>query len=329
MGLYNISCPASSLFMLAILQVIGYMNKRELLVDDVFADFFIDPDTEDGWSKIQAIIEPHGNSKLLPTAAIPSKPPRQGDASFNPFMVQRAHYNLAIMYKTAVRMGNIKDPDDEYLRVDLNPADHPTQNLEATQRWNAIISAYEVCREMESQVYLIFEAIKPLYHSISTWSKSPMEIYFYCGEYMHGIFVAPDGLHPIPWETIDQFKTEDPNKLGIIDVMFNHQVSKLWFIPIPIITFGGGGKSFPGCSPATGYVMADHSDTFKKGGTFVPDPPTPPPPPPDPPYTPPTGGASGDLFKGPLFHVSIVAGTDPVDTGTIIVSYTRIIVTYP
>jgi len=329
MGLYNINCPSSSLFMIAILQVIGFMNKRKLLVDDVFADFFIDPDTETGWSKIQAIIEPHGNAKLLPTAAIPSKPPRQGDGSFNPFMVQRAHYNLAIMYKTAVKLGNIKDPDDEYLRVDLNPADHPTQNLEATQRWNAIISAYEVCREMESQLYLVFEAIKPLYKSLTSWSKSPMEIYFYCGEYMHGIFVTADGLVPVPWESIDQFKTESSTNPGIIDVMFNHQVSKIWFIPVPIVSFGGGGASFPGCGPGTTYVNASHSDTFKKEGSFIPDPQPPPPEtdPPTPPYPDTTGSASGDIFKAPLFHVSIIPQGGPVDTGTVTISYARLIVT--
>jgi len=329
MGLYNISCPSSSLFMLGILKILGYMQKRQLLVEDVFADFFIDPETETGWSQIQAIIEPHGNSKLIPTAAIPSKPPRQGDGMFGMFMVQRAHSNLAIMYKTAERLGNIKDPDDEYLRIDLNPADHPVQNLEASQRWNAIISAYEVCREMEGQIILMFEALKPLYHSLSSWSKSPMEVYFYSGEYMHGIFVAPDALHPVPWETIDQFKTENPSELGIIDVMFEHQSTKIWFIPVPTVTFGSGSKTFPGCSPSTTYVMADHSDTFRKEGTFTPDPPTPDPPPPDPPYTHVSGGASGDLFKGPLFHVNITAGTDPVDTGTIGISYRRIIVTYP
>jgi len=328
MGLYNLSCPASALFTLGMFQVVEFMQKRKLLIEDVFKDFFIDPDTETGWSKIQAIIEPHGLSKLIPTGSIPSKSLRQGDGMFQQFIVARGHANLAMMYKTAVSMGNIKDPDDEYLRVDLNMADYPTQNQEASMRWNAIISAYEVIHSFNEVVESMFESLKPLYRSLATLNKSPMQVYFYGGESMHGIFLKPDGLHGVPWETVDQFKTGNLSDPGIIDVMFNFQTDKLWFIPVPIINFGVGSKSFPGCSPETTFVMADHSDCFRKEGIFTPDPPTPDPPPPDPPYTPVTGGASGDWYSAALFHVNIEPGSDPVITGTVGISYKRLIITF-
>jgi len=328
MGLYNISCPASSLYMLGILQIVGFMQKRKLLIEDVFADFFIDSDTEAGWSKIQAIIEPHGLQKLVPTGSIPSKSLRQGDGMFQSFIVSRGHANLAMMFKTATTLGNIKDPDDEYLRVDWNMTDFPIQNQEASMRWNAIISAYEVVRSFNDVIESIFEAIKPLYMSLSSFQKSPMQVYFYSGEEMHGIFQGVDSLHGVPWETINQFKTDNPADPGIIDVMFNFSVNKLWYIPVPTITYGAGTDSFPGCNPTTTYVNASYSDCFRKSGSFTPDPPSPDPPPPDPPYTHVGGGASGDWYTGALFHVTITPGTDPVKTGTVDISYKRIIVTF-
>jgi len=329
MGLYNINCPASSLYMLGILQIIGFMQKRKLLIEDVFADFFIDTDTEAGWAKMQAIIEPHGLEKLIPTGSIPSKSLRQGDGMFQSFIVSRGHANLAMMYKTATSLGNIKDPDDEYMRVDLNMADFPIQNQEASMRWNAVISAYEVVRSFDDVIMSMFEALKPLYMSLGSFQKSPMQVYFYSGEEMHGIFQAPDGLHAIPWETINQFKTENLSDPGIIDVMFNFPVTKLWYIPVPTVTYGSGGSSFPGCSPETHYVNASDNDCFRKSGSFTPDPPTPDPtPPPVIIYTHVSGGVSGNMYTAALFNVTIVAGTDPVITGTVDISYRRIIVTF-
>ena len=92
---------------------------------------------------------------------------------------------------------------------------YATQNLEATMRWNAIISAYEVIHSFDDVIESMFESLKPLYRSVSTFQKSPMQVYFYSGEYMHGIFIAPDSLHAVPWETIDQFKTDNLTNPGI------------------------------------------------------------------------------------------------------------------
>ena len=154
MGLQYWSCPASALFTLGIFQIVGFLTQRKLLVEDVFGDFFIDPDTEEGWAKIRRIIEPHGLSKLMLTGASPSKPIRQGDGMFTPFMIQKQHANLCQMYQTAVEVGNILEPDEEYLRMWWNMSDMPMQNQEGTLRWNAILAAYEVIHENKLYLFI-------------------------------------------------------------------------------------------------------------------------------------------------------------------------------
>jgi len=329
MGLQYWSCPANALFTLGIFQIVGYLQQRKLLVEDVFGDFFIDPDTEEGWQKIQQIIEPHGLAKIMLTGATPSKPIRQGDGQFGMFMIQRQHANLCMMYNTANDIGDIiKEPEKEYLKMWWNFSDFPFQNQEATMRWNAIISTYEVIRELEATTELMLEAIKPLYYSNQSFQKTPMEVQFFAGDMMNGNVMIPDGLCEIPWSTIDQFKTDDINNPGIIDVMFGLPISKLWYIPVPEINFGSGGGSCHG-GPEMTFCLASDDDCYCKSASFSPDPPTPDPPPPAPPYTHVTGTATPDLFNASLFKVQIIPGTDPVITGTVNWSYRRLIVTFP
>ena len=327
MGLQHWSCPASTLFTLGMLQIVGYLAQRKLLVEDVFGDFFIDPDTETGWSNIRRIVEPHGLSKIMLTGVSPSKPIRQGDGMFGPFMIQKQHANLCMMYDTAEKLGNIKDPDNEYLRMWWNQQDMPMQNQEATLRWNAILAAYEVIHEIEAITELMVEAIKPLYYSLSIYKKTPMQVQFYAGDMMNGNLMAPDGLYTVPWSTNDQFKTGDLLNPGIIDIMYNLTLDKLWYIPVPNISFGVDTKSIPLCGPGKQYVLSDHTDCFKKTATFTPDPPTPDPPLPAPPYTHVTAIISPDLYKASLWKTKITPGTDPVVTGTIELFYRRLIVT--
>jgi len=328
MGLQHWSCPANALFTLGMFQIVGFLDQRKLLVEDVFGDFFIDPDTEEGWAKIQQIIEPHGMSKIMLTGATPSKPIRQGDGQFGPFMIQKQHANFCMMYNKAEELGNIKNPDDEDLRMWWNFADFPFQNQEASMRWNAIVAAYEVIHEIEANVELMVEAIKPLYYSNQVFSKTPMEVQFFAGEMMNGNVMVPDGLCNIPWGTVDQFKTDNPLDPGIIDIMFGFPLSALWYIPVPVITFGSGAGSQAG-DPSTTYALSSDDDCFCKTGSFVPDPPDPDPPPPAPPYTPVTGTVTPDLFTSNLWKAEIVAGTNPVITGTINYAYRRLIVTFP
>jgi len=174
------------------------------------------------------------------------------------------------------------------------------------------------------------ESIKPLYYSLKSWSKSPTELYFYGGDYMNGNLISPDSLQHIPWETIDyNFKSGDLNNPKIIDVIFYLDPLNLWYLPIPTITFESGGESFPNCDPGTTYVYtSDVDDGFKNTGTFSPDPPTPDPPPPAPPYTHVTGTVTADGFDPKLYKVKIIPGTDPVDTGTVSVTYKKLVVIY-
>ena len=322
MGLQYWTCPANGLFTLGLFQIVGYLRQRKLLIEDVLGDFFIDPDTEAGWANIQRIIEPHGLSKVMLTGASPSKPIRQGDGMFNPFMLQKQHANICMMYETAESLGNIKDPDDEYLRMWWNIQDMPIQNQESTMRWNAILAAYEVIHEIEATTALVVESIKPLYYSNASYSKTPMQVQFFAGDMMHGALMKPDALCDVPWTTVDQFKTDNLLTPGIIDIMFNLSLEKLWYIDIPTIAFSGGGKSIPDCNPGTTFVLADDDDCFDKSGSFSPDPPTPPGT-----DTQVSGTVTGDSFEASMWKTSIIAGDDPVITGTVSVSYKRLIVT--
>jgi len=329
MGLQYWKCPANALFTLGIFQIVGNMQKRKTLIDDVMSDFFIDADTKAGWAKIASIIEPHGTSKTMLTGATPSKPIRQGDGQFSPFMIQRQHANLCMMYEQANSLGIIRqDVEEDYMKMWWNFADFPFENQSSTLKWNAVISAYEVIREMEGSTALMLEAIKPLYNSNKVYDKTPMEVQFFAGDMMNGNVMIPDGLCNIPWSTINQFKTDNPLDLGIIDVILEKDPIDLWYLPVPTITFGVGSESFSGCGPTTTYVKSSNIDCFCKEGSFIPDPPDPPPPsPPSPTYV--SGNVTPDLFSSDIWKVEIIPGNNTVITGTVNINYRRMIVTFP
>ncbi len=328
MGLQYWKCPANALFTLGIFQIVGFMQQRQLLIEDVMADFFINSDTQEGWSKIQQVIEPHGLSKVMLTGSTPSKPIRQGDGQFGPYMIQRMHANLCMMYNKANDLGIIRqDVREEYMEMWWNFADFPIQNQESTMMWNAVISAYEVIHEIEATTELMLEAIKPLYYSNEVYDKTPMEVQYFAGDMMNGNIMIPDGLCNIPWTTIDQFKTDNPNDPGIIDIMFGKPLIDLWYVPVPVITFGSGSDSFPGSDPSVTFVKSSNDDCFCKGGSFTADPPDPYIPPPPATYV--TGIITPDLFQSDIWRVEITPGNNTVITGTVDITYRRLIVTFP
>ena len=327
MGLQYWKCPANALFTLGIFQIVGYMQQRETLIDDVMSDFFIDADTKEGWAKIASVIEPHGMSKVMLTGATPSKPIRQGDGSFGPFMVQRMHANLCMMYNQANSLGIIRqDVETDYMRMWWNFADFPLENQSSTLKWNAVISAYEVIREIESTTALMLEAIKPLYNSNAVYDKTPMEVQFFAGDMMNGNVMIPDGLCNIPWTTVDQFKTDNPLDPGIIDVILQKDSIDLWYLPVPTITFGSGSGSFA-VGPETTYVLSSDNDCFCKTGSFTADPPSPYTPPPPATYV--SAVINPDLFQSNLWRVEVIPGNNATVTGTVNITYRRLIVTFP
>ncbi len=330
MGLQSISCPCGSLFLLGMLQIVGFMDKRKLIIDNIFKDFFTAPDTESQWQDIREVIEPHGLKKMLPTGATPSKPPRQGDGSLTPFKVNRAVFNLAMMYKTAAAKDILID--EPGMECFFDPRDNPNQHMEGALKWNVLITAFETCYEIESNVRLMLEAIKPLYHSEAAASKSPAQLYFFVDEFMHGTLIKPDSLVVVPWETIDQFKTDNLMDPGIIDVMFNFDVTKLWFIPVPTLTWGSGGGAHP-VDPGVFFINDSGAAgiAFDKGGSFIPDALNVE----DPPGIPPIATSAScnitlDNFNSGIWRTSVtpgVPGTAANDSGVVTVTYQTLTVT--
>ncbi len=270
MGLQYIITPGSGLYLGSIFFMHGMMIKRANIMNDVFSKYFIDPTDRNNWVDIMSVFEPHIYQNLSPSGATPSKPPRQIDGGFQPIIASKLGSDYAQMYDQAKNLNLLLDSDA--MAYHFDETIDPTQNIEGSMRWEMLMNAYIVLKNMEDVTGLIFEAIKPLYRSTATQNKTPAQLWFHIDEYMHGTLSIADGINFIPWSTIDQFKTDNPSDLGIIDVILGYHFTELWYITLPGISIGGGSdvhhvdaSGFSTLSPPSGLPYGVVS-------TFVPDP---------------------------------------------------------
>ncbi len=303
MGLQEFSTTSSGLYMSGLLAIIGYMTKSKFIKDNVFNEYFYDIHEMDGWNKVRNTIEPHASNKIVATAKTPSKPNRQGDGTGTPFIVKRSQSSIAYMYKYAKEQGILKD-DQERLRVDFDPTGREIQNQEALARWDVVISAYEQLFNLILTTSLVASSIKPLYMSSGKWNKSPGQLLFYGDKYFHGSIVnLNDTDFDSYWFTgdgdtpIDNYCIVHWNCMVLLDPLVNiiqtEDINKLWFIPIPTITFGGGGSvdTFP--AGTSGAVSLSISDLPFGTRVIVSDP---------------GGGSQTNVHDGSVANVSLPEG---------------------
>lgn len=242
MGLQNITAHAGALWLGSIFFIHGMMQKRANSLNDVFSKYFVDPTDRNNWYDIQAVFEPHIYQNLSPVGSTPSKPPRQIDGGYQPITASKLGADYAAMYDQANSSGILLDPDAMIYYYDETI--DPIQNIEATMKWEMLMTAYVVLKNMEDVVSLIFEAIRPIYRSTSAKPMTPAQLWFHMDDFAHGTLFTTDSLTIVPWQTVDQFKTDNPANLGIVDVILGYNYTELWYINIPTITIGSSSDSF-------------------------------------------------------------------------------------
>lgn len=231
MGIQNIRCAGSGLFLGTIFFLTGMMQKRANIMNDVYSKYFVDPTTKTNWNKIQTVFEPHIHKNLNPVGSTPSKPPRQIDGSFQPITPSKTGADYASMYDQADSLNLLLD--SEAMAYHYDETIDPLQNIEATMKWDMLITSYVVLKNMDDVVSLIFEAIKPLYKGTSYVNLTPAQLWFHFDEFAHGSLFGTDSIKVVAWDTIDQYKTDNSSDLGIVDVILNYDFTELWYINIP------------------------------------------------------------------------------------------------
>jgi len=270
MGLQNITTYGSGLFLGAIFFMHGMMTKRANMMNDIFAKYFIDPTDRNNWFDIMSVFEPHIYQNLSPSGSTPSKPPRQIDGGFQPITASKLASDYAQMYDQSKDLNLLLDPDA--MAYYFDETIDPIQNIESTMRWDMLMTAYIVLKNMEDVVSLIFEAIKPLYRGTAATGMTPAQLWFHIDEFMHGTLSIADTINFVPWSTIDQFKTDNPSNLGIVDVILRYHYTELWYINIPTITIGSGSDSFHVASSGFAVLSPPSGLPYGVTSSFAPDP---------------------------------------------------------
>ena len=111
-------------------------------------------------------------------------------------------------------------------------------------------------------IQTINESVKELWESSAVWTKTPAQLYLYAGEYMHGLMIADGRLRHIHWKVFDYFIGEDK----IITTLLENPVDKIWYIPIPNITFVSRSKSF---TVPDGGSIGDLDGTYPCGHVYI------------------------------------------------------------
>lgn len=322
MGLQEYNTTASGCYMAGLLSIIGLMKKHKFIIDNVFDEHFIGCYDYDEWFKIRNTIEPHATNKIVATAKTPSKPNRQGDGTGTPFMVNKANSNLAYMYEYANGQGIIKNPDDGLLRIWFDPTGLEERNQEATHRWFCIISAYEQLFNIGQTISLVANSIRPLYMGGSLWAKSPGQLFFYGDKYFHGSiinlnnndnndywFTGSGGTNTlnfcqVHWNCIELLDS-------IVQIIQTEDLNKLWYTPIPIVTFGSGGSSDTVPADFIGSISLSISDVPFATRVTVTDP---------------GGGSQTNIYDGKIANVNTPSA--PPSTFTVSSTYKKFTVTY-
>src|SRR4030042_3310552 len=112
MGLQYINSKGSSIFLMSIFNIVGMMQKRQNILNDVFAQYFTNPFNRTNWNNIVSIIEPHVLRNFIPTGSTPSKPPRQLDGSFGSIRVSKLASDVAAMFDQANSLSILLNPDE-------------------------------------------------------------------------------------------------------------------------------------------------------------------------------------------------------------------------
>lgn len=257
MGLQTITCYSGALWLGSIFFIHGMMQKRANAMEDVFSKYFIDPTDRNNWNNIMTVFEPHIYKNISPTGSTPSKPPRQIDGGYQPLTASKLGADYAAMYDQANSLGLLLDPDAMAYYYDETI--DPIQNIEATMRWDMLLTSYIVLKNMEDVIGLIVEAIRPIYRSSGSKNLTPAQLWFHMDEFAHGTLFRADALTIVPWETVDQFRTDNPSNLGIVDVILNYYHTELWYINIPTITIGDESDSFSAVSTSGFRVLSPSS----------------------------------------------------------------------
>jgi len=229
MGLYFVNCSKSGLFYLGLIQIIYNMQKRRDILDYIFAPVYIDPYTKEGWQKIEKSVGIHGNTKLVPSGATPSKHPRQGDGQFTPYTLDKSVASCTDMYNRGLSENIFVNPDD--MKVEFTGDWDQIEQGNHMTRWNSICEGYETVEEMVRSTDLIWEAINPLFEQNGSVQKSPAQLFFFGGTSCLGKYFGNDSLGGPSWKSYEAFAQPSLDLLG---TLFDNS-RDVWFLPIPTL----------------------------------------------------------------------------------------------
>lgn len=256
MGLQERGTPISGLVMASLYKLIGLMNKRKNIIDNVFLDFFKSSvDTQNGWYDVKYLFELHDLSGVMPTGQSPSKDLRQSDANQTSFMLNRSKGAIEIMYQMALDADIILNTVDLWYEVKISNDQTEIQRLnENYNKWSCLISAYEVLYLIEAESNLIIDTLSVLLNSGGAYELSPAQIMYYSGNYMHGSLINTDSsstLNTYPWSTINNILTATN-----LEDIIKYDRDSIWWEAIPSLSFSG--------STSTTLTQSVSADAFRE-----------------------------------------------------------------